>query len=94
MAELRINAWVFYDAKRRYTPKQEIDNAGKFLHLIPKEYPAEPSKSRSSKKKNAENNAIMVSIELQTPTGTLMRINGNLTGQKLKNIIIAPSVND
>lgn len=35
LAELGINAWSFYDAKRRYAPKQEGDNAGEFLQLIP-----------------------------------------------------------
>ena len=33
--ELGIAAWMFYDAKRKYAPKQEADNAGDFLQLVP-----------------------------------------------------------
>ena len=95
LAELGINAWTFYDAKRRYAPKQEGDNAGEFLQLIPGgsflPNPIKPSRSRSAKQKNAEQNVVSVSIELRTPTGTMMRINGNLTGRELKDIIIASS---
>lgn len=95
LAELGINAWAFYDAKRRYAPKQEGDNAGEFLQLIPGgsflPNPIKPSRSRSAKQKDAEQNVVSVSIELRTPTGTMMRINGNLTGRELKDIIIASS---
>ena len=35
LSELGVNTWSFYDAKRKYTPKQEGDNAGEFLQLIP-----------------------------------------------------------
>ena len=95
LEELGINAWAFYDAKRRYAPKHEGDNAGEFLQLIPGgsflPNPIKPSRSRSSKQKNAEQNVVSVSIELRTPTGTMMRINGNLTGRELKDIIIASS---
>ena len=95
LAELGINTWAFYDAKRKYAPKQEGDNAGEFLQLIPGgsflPNPIKPSRSRSSRQKNADQNVVSVSIELRTPTGTMMRINGNLTGRELKDIIIASS---
>ena len=39
----------------------------------------------------AEARQVAVSIELRTPTGTMMRISGNLTGRELKDIIIASS---
>ena len=95
LAELGINAWTFYDAKRRYAPKQDGDNAGEFLQLIPGgsflPNPIKPSRSRSAKQKTAEQNVVSVSIDLRTPTGTMMRINGNLTGRELKDIIIASS---
>lgn len=35
LSELVVNSWSFYDAKRKYTPKKEGDNAGEFLQLIP-----------------------------------------------------------
>ena len=94
LMELGANAWTFYDAKRKYAPKQEGDNAGEFLQLIPGgsflPNPIKPSRSRSAKQKDAEQK-VSVSIELRTPTGTMMRINGNLTGRELKDIIIASS---
>ena len=95
LAELGINPWNFYDAKRKYAPKQEGDNAGEFLQLVPGgsflPNPIRPSRSRSGKQKNADKSAIAVSIELRTPTGTLMRISGDLTGSELRDIILASS---
>lgn len=95
LAELGINAWNFYDAKRKYAPKQEGENAGEFLQLVSGGTflpdPIKPARSRSGKQKNAEQSAVAVTIELRTPTGTMMRIGGNLTSRELKDIIIASS---
>jgi hypothetical protein len=95
LAELGINAWNFYDAKRKYAPSQEGENAGEFLQLVSGGTflpdPIKPARSRSGKQKNAEQSAVAVTIELRTPTGTMMRISGNLTGRELKDIIIASS---
>ena len=33
LEELGIPAWKFYDAKRKYAPKQGNDNSGEFLQL-------------------------------------------------------------
>ena len=35
LAELGINPWNFYDAKRKYAPKQEGESSGEFLQLVP-----------------------------------------------------------
>ena len=35
LSELGISPWNFYDAKRKYAPKEEGENAGEFLQLIP-----------------------------------------------------------
>lgn len=35
LSELGISPWNFYDAKRKYAPKEEGDNADEFLQLIP-----------------------------------------------------------
>jgi hypothetical protein len=95
LAEMGVNPWSFYDAKRKYAPKQEGDNAGEFLQLMPGEAflpnPIKPSRSKSGKQKNAEKDVIAISIELRTPTGTLMRISGDLTGRDLRDIILASS---
>ena len=72
-----------------------LENAGEFLQLIPGETflpnPIKPSRSRSSKQKESAQETVAVNIELRTPTGTMMRISGNLTGRELKEIIIASS---
>ena len=95
LAELGVNPWSFYDAKRKYAPKQEGDNTGEFLQLVPGGSflpdPIKPARSKSGKQKDAEKGVIAVSIELRTPTGTLMRISGDLTGRELRDIIIASS---
>ena len=95
LEELGINPWNFYDAKRRYAPKQEGDNAGEFLQLVPGgaffPNPIKPARSKSGKQKNAEKGVVSISVELRTPTGTLMRISGDLTGRELRDIIIASS---
>ena len=95
LAELGVNPWSFYDAKRKYAPKEDGENAGEFLQLVPGgsflPNPIKPSRSRSSKQKDSAQGAVAVSIELRTPTGTMMRISGNLTGRELKDIIIASS---
>ena len=83
-SELGISPWNFYDAKRKYAPKEEEENAGEFLQLIPGgsflPNPIKPSRSRSSKQKESAQETVAVNIELRTPTGTMMRISGNLTG--------------
>ena len=95
LSELGISPWNFYDAKRKYAPKEEGDNAGEFLQLIPGgsflPNPIKPSRFRSSKQKESAQETVAVNIELRTPTGTMMRISGNLTGRELKEIIIASS---
>ena len=95
LSELSIAPWTFYDAKRKYAPTQEEEGAGEFLQLMPGgaflPNPIKPARSRSGKQKEAERSAVAVSVELRTPTGTMMRISGNLTGRELKDIILASS---
>jgi len=86
LSELGISNWSFYSAKRKYAPKQEGDNAGDFLQLIPGgtflPNPIKPARSKSGKQKDA----VSVCIELRTPTGTMKRISGNLTRHELLRI--------
>ena len=95
LKELGISDWQFYSSKRKYAPKQEGDNAGEFLQLIPGGTflpdPIKPARSRSSRQKEADRGAVSVSIELRTPNGTVMRISGDLTGRELRDIIEASS---
>ena len=77
LSELGINPWNFYDAKRKYAPKEEGDNAGEFLQLIlggsflPNQI--KPSRSRSIKQKESAQGGEDVIIELRTPTGMMLR---------------------
>ena len=77
LSELGISPWNFYDAKRKYAPKEEGDNAGEFLQLIPGgsflPNPIKPSRSCSNKQKESAQGAEDVSIELRTPTRTMLR---------------------
>ena len=77
LSELGINPWSFYDAKRKCAPKEEGENAGEFLQLIPGgtflPNPISPSRSRSSKQKESAQETVEVSIELRTPTGTMLQ---------------------
>ena len=72
LAELGVNPWSFYDAKRKYAPKEDGENAGEFLQLVPGgsflPNPIKPSRSRSSKQKDSAQGAVAVSIELRTPS--------------------------
>ena len=76
--ELGIDARMIYDAKRKYAPKQEADNAGDFLQLVPGVtfFPSaiKPARSRGRRQKDAEQEAAPVNIEHKTATGTMMRI--------------------
>ena len=94
LSEMGINPWNFYDAKRKYAPKEEGEESGEFLQLMPggtfRPNPIKPPRSRGRQKDPAQG-AVAVNIELRTPTGTMMWISGNLTGRELKDIIIASS---
>lgn len=95
LSELGINPWTFYDAKRKYAPKEEGEDSGEFLQLTPGgaflPNPIKPPRSRGGRRKDPAQGTVAVSVELRTPTGTMMRISGDLTGRELKDIIIASS---
>ena len=77
LSELGISPWNFYDAKRKYAPKEEGDNAGEFLQLIPGgsflPNPIKPSRSRRASRMSLHKETVAVSIDLRTPTGTMLR---------------------
>ena len=64
LSELGISPWNFYDAKRKYAPKEEGGNAGEFLQLIPGgsflPNPIRPLRSRSSKQKDSAQETVAV----------------------------------
>ena len=75
LSELGISPWSLYDAKRKYAQKEKGENAGEFLQLIPGRSflpnPIKPSRSRSIEQKESAQET--VSLDLRTPTGTMLR---------------------
>ena len=81
LEELGIPQWAFYEAKCKYVPKQETDNACDFLQLVPGESffpsPIKQARSRSRKQRGAEQDSALINKELKTSTGTMMQISRN-----------------
>ena len=97
LAELEIPAWKFYDSKSRYAKEQadSTESAGEFLQLtsggksVPMPSFAATTGRGFSKQKDQPQK--MMSIELRTPNGTVMRIQGEMTLQYVQAIIQASS---
>lgn len=94
LAELGIPGWKFFDSKARYAKDQtESQSAdGEFLQLsaggafVPMPSFASTT-GRKPKSKKSDTQAQMMSIELKTPGGTLMRIQGEFDASFLRAII-------
>lgn len=96
LAELGIPEWKFFDSKARYA-KQQAESSGsegEFLRLtsgggefIPMPSFAATTGRGFSKKK--EQPSRMLNVELRTPNGTMMRIQGEMTLQYIQAIIQA-----
>ena len=97
LAELGIPAWKFYDSKARYALEQEsVESKGEFLQLyaggsfVPMPSFAATSGKKAKGKKDASASQ-MLSIELRTPNGTMMRIQGEMSQSFIQSIIQAAS---
>ena len=95
LAELGIPAWKFYDSKSRYALEQESsESKGEFLQLysdgtsVPMPSFAATSGRKAKGRKEASSSR-MLSIELRTPNGTMMRIRGEMGQDFLQSIIRA-----
>ena len=102
LAELGIPAWKFYDSKSRYALEQESSEAkGEFLQLydggssVPMPSFAATSgrkaKGRKAKGRKEASASQMLSIELRTPNGTMMRIQGEMNQDFIQSVIRASS---
>lgn len=102
LAELGIPAWKFYDSKSRYALEQESSEAkGEFLQLydggssvpMPSFAATSGRKAKGRKAKGRKEAAAsqMLSIELRTPNGTMMRIQGEMGQDFIQSIIRASS---
>ncbi len=96
LAELGHSAWSFYES-RRYAKEQEEtpSSAGEFLQLTAGGgfVPAPSFSSNRSRKPKTPSSAEsrMMNVELRTPNGTVMRIQGEFTQSLLQSIIQASS---
>lgn len=87
LEELGIAPWRFYEAKRRYGKDKsngllEIGSPGTFIPC--------PDLNRHSKPRtDYSSDPSTVSIEIQTGTGVMMRIQGNLDSTQLQSIILS-----
>lgn len=97
LAGLGIPAWKFYDSKSRYALEQESSEAkGEFLQLyaggssVPMPSFAATSVRKAKGRKEASSSR-MLSIELRTPNGTMMRIQGEMSQGFIQSIIRASS---
>ena len=98
LSELGVPEWKFFESKRRYV-KEQASSASppdEFLQLTAGDdfvpMPSFAAKTgRGFSKKNAQAPK-MISVELRTPNGTMMRIQGELDKECLQSIIQASSV--
>ena len=100
LEELGIPFWSFYKAKQKYR-KEDGQNAqpGQFVQLssgryVPQTMPPARTvgKSVKSAKPTEEKNESYLTVELQTHTGTAMRIQGVMTPAHLRELIAAGNV--
>ena len=100
LEELNIPFWHFYKAKKKYRKDDEQDaNIGEFIQLssgrfVPQTMPPARTSGRSSKacKPIEEKSESYLTIELQTRTGTAIRIQGVITPAHLRELIAAGTV--
>jgi len=98
LEELGIPKWRFYDAKSHYAKEQEKDGppSGEFFQLTTGDsFVPVPSfaatTGRPSKEKKAAIACRPMNVELRTPTGTMMRIQGEMDTSFIQAIIHASS---
>lgn len=97
LSELGIPEWKFFESKRRHAKEQasSASSAGEFLQLtaggdfVP--MPAFAAKTGRGTPRRTHRRQ-KLSVELRTPNGTMMRIQGELDKEYLQSIIQASSV--
>lgn len=100
LEELGIPFWNFYRSKRKYRMADESsDAAGQFIQLssgryVPQAMPPARTAGKSVKPVKAAEvkSESYLTVELQTRTGTAMRIQGVMTPVHLREIISAGNV--
>ena len=100
LEELNIPFWHFYKAKKKYRKDAEQGSqSGEFIQLssgkyVPQTMPPARTSGSSGKacKPKAEKSESYLTIELQTRTGTAIRIQGVITPAHLRELIAAGNV--
>ena len=100
LAELGISPWSYYAAKRKYREDDKSGDAtGQFVQLssgrfVPQSMPPARTSGKAGKpsKPAEEKSESYLTIELQTRTGTAMRIQGVMTPAHLRVLIAAGNV--
>ena len=101
LEELGISPWSYYAAKRKYREEDDKsgDATGQFVQLssgrfVPQTMPPARTSGKAGKpSKPAEDKSeSYLTIELQTRTGTAMRIQGVMTPAHLRELIAAGNV--
>ena len=94
LEELGIPRWKFYDSKAVYAKEQRESGSsvGEFLQLVPggafEQIPSlAATTGRKSNAQKAELSARMLSIEMRTPAGMALRIQGEMTPALLQSIL-------
>ena len=100
LEELGISPWSYYAAKRKYREDDKSgDTTGQFVQLssgrfVPQTMPPARTSGKAGKpsKPAEEKSESYLTIELQTRTGTAMRIHGVMTPAHLRELITAGNV--
>ena len=100
LEELEIPFWHFYKAKKKYREDDEQDGqSGQFIQLSSSRYVSQamppahtPGRSGKPCKSVDEKNSSYLTIEVQTRTGTAIRIQGVITPAHLRELIAAGNV--
>ena len=100
LEELGISPWSYYAAKRKYREDDKLGDAtGQFVQLssgrfVPQTMPPARTSGKAGKpsKPAEEKSESYLTIELQTRTGTAMRIQGVMTPAHLRELISAGNV--
>jgi hypothetical protein len=104
LEELSIPLWNFYKAKKKYHAEDEAGKDSGFVQLtsggefLPALMPAPRTSGRSSAatKRGSSSGPLpesYLTVELRTPSGTAMRIQGSMTAGHLREILLASGSN-
>ena len=91
--EFGITQWAFYSAKRKHMSEEQISGSGKFLQLSSGgDIASNPLGALKSSGKDRSGRMLksassLLNIELKTPSGMLMRVSGEMTGEMLGEVI-------